>query len=91
MKENEISEKEKNYQIENKNELTLEKAKQLLGIDEDNKTISDEKLMAIISSIQLFCKVAYELYSEEQNQKIIKENNVTMIELNTIEELKEAA
>lgn len=91
MKENEISEKEKNCQTENKNELTLEKAKQLLGIDENNKPISDEKLMAIISSIQLFCKVAYELYSEEQNQKVIKDNNGTIIELNVSEELKEAA
>lgn len=91
MKENEISEKEENCQTENKNELTLEKAKQLLGIDENNKTISDEKLMAIISNIQLFCKVAYELYSEEQNQKVIKDNNGTIIELNAIEELKEAA
>lgn len=91
MKENEISEKEKSCKTENKNELTLEKAKQLLGIDENNKPISDEKLMAIICSIQLFCKVAYELYSEEQNQKVIKENNGTIIELNAFEELKEAA
>jgi hypothetical protein len=91
MKENEISEKDKNCQTENKNELTLEKAKQLLGIDDNNKLISDENLMAIISSIQLFCKVAYELYSEEQNQKVIKENNGTIIELNAFEELKEAA
>lgn len=91
MKENEISEKDKNCQTENKNELTLENAKQLLGIDDNNKPISDENLMAIISSIQLFCKVAYELYSEEQNQKVIKENNGTIIELNVFEELKEAA
>ena len=91
MKENEISEKEENCQTENKNELTLEMAKQLLGIDENNKAISDEKLMAIISNIHLFCKVAYELYSEEQNQKVIKDNNGTIIELNAFEELKEAA
>ncbi len=91
MKENEISEKEESCQTENKNELTLEMAKQLLGIDENNKAISDEKLMAIISNIQLFCKVAYELYSEEQNQKVIKDNNGTIIELNAFEELKEAA
>lgn len=91
MKETELIEKEENYQIENKNELTIEKAKQLLGIDDDNKTISDEKLMTIITNIQLFCKVAYELYSEEQNQIAIKNNNATIIELNALEELKEAA
>lgn len=91
MKENEIREKEKNCQTENKNELTLEKAKQLLGIDENNKPISDEKLEQIINSVNVFCKVAYELYSEELNQKVIKENNGTIIELNAFEELKAAA
>lgn len=85
MKENELSEKE----IENKNELTLEKAKELL----EDELISDEKLMKIISSIQIFCKVAYELYSEEQNQKVIfkneSENELQQIE--QTEQLKKAA
>jgi hypothetical protein len=85
MKEIELSE------IENQteNELTLEKARELLG-EESNKTMSDEKLEQIIKSVKVFCKVAYELYSEEQNQKVINESN-NIIELHPINELKEAA
>ena len=64
MRENELTEIEN----ENKNILTLEKARELLG---DNN-ISDEKLEKIISSIKVFCKVAYEMYSEQQNQKTKK-------------------
>lgn len=82
MKEQIFSEKEN----ENKEELTLEKARELLG---DND-ISDEKLEKIINSIKVFCKVAYELYSEEQNQKVNNETD-NIIELHLIEELKEAA
>jgi hypothetical protein len=85
MKEIELSEREN----ESENELTLEKARELLG-EESNKTISDEKLEQIINSIKVFCKVAYELYSEEQNQKVINETN-NIIELHPIQELKEAA
>ena len=82
MKEQIFSEKEN----ENKEELTLEKAREFLG----DKDISDEKLEKIINSIKVFCKVAYELYSEEQNQKANNEMD-NIIELHLIEELKEAA
>jgi hypothetical protein len=85
MKENVITEIEN----ENKNELTLEKARELLG-EESHKTISDEQLEQIINSVKVFCKVAYELYAEEQNQKVINETN-NVIELHPIKELKEAA
>lgn len=81
MKEILLTQKKK----ENKDELTLEKARELLK----DKTISDEKLNKIINGIKIFCKVAYELYNEEQNQKAIqRENNI--IELHP-EELKKAA
>lgn len=80
MKENELTEIEN----ENKNILTLEKARELLG---DN-VISDEKLEIIISNIKVFCKVAYEMYSEEQSQKLTKDN---VIELHPNQELKNAA
>lgn len=73
---------------ENKNELSLEKAKELLNLKDDS--ISDERLMKIINSVKIFCKVAYELYSEEQNQKATTEKD-NLIELHPIEQLKEAA
>lgn len=85
MKEIELREGEN----ESQNELTLEKARELLG-EESNKTISDEKLEQIIHSVKVFCKVAYELYAEEQNQKVINDTN-NIIELHPIKELKEAA
>jgi hypothetical protein len=50
---------------ENKLELTLENSRALLN---DN-SINDERLVKIINSIQLFCKIAYELYLEDQHQK----------------------
>jgi hypothetical protein len=85
MKEIELREIEN----ETENELTLEKARELLG-EESDKTISDEKLEQIINSVKVFCKVAYELYAEEQNQKVINETN-NIIELHPIQELKEVA
>lgn len=85
MKEKELSEKE----IGNKNALTLEKARELLK----DESMSDEKLTKIINSVQVFCKVAYELYSEEQNQKVSNKND-SVNEFQSIEQkeqLKEAA
>ncbi|MBI3518121.1 MAG: hypothetical protein HY062_02020 [Bacteroidetes bacterium] len=82
MKENETTEIEN----ENKNILTLEKARELLGEND----ISDEKLEMIISNIKVFCKVAYEMYCEEQNKKMDNEQD-TIIELHSNQELKEAA
>lgn len=81
MKERLLSEPEK----ENRNELTLEKARELLN----DESISDERLIKIINSIKIFCKVAYELYSEEQNQKAIQEekNSIAM----QLEQFKNAA
>jgi hypothetical protein len=61
-------------EAENKEELSHEKARELL----DDKNISDEQLEKIINSIKIFCKVAYELYSEEENKKI------SLIEIETI-------
>lgn len=93
MKEIELREIENNNNKETKGELTLEKARDLLGTNENDETLSDDKLEKIINSIKVFCKVAYELYSEEQNQKL-KNKQEIIIELDPIEEapqLKEAA
>jgi hypothetical protein len=93
MKEIELREIENDNNKETKGELTLEKARELLGTNENNEPLSDEQLEKIINSIKVFCKVAYELYSEEQNQKVKNEHD-TIIELYPIEgeqELKEAA
>ncbi len=93
MKEIELREIENDNNKETKGELTLEKARGLLGTNENNETLSDEKLEKIINSIKVFCKIAYELYSEEQNQKV-KNGTDTIIELYPIEkeqQLKKAA
>ena len=93
MKKIELREIENDYKKENNGELNLEKAKELLGLNENSEPLSEEQLEKIINSIKVFCKVAYELYSAEQNQKAKNEAD-TIIELNPIEkeqQLKEAA
>lgn len=72
---------------ENKNELSLEKVRELLNIKDG--AISDERLLKVINSVKIFCKVAYELYLEEQNQKSIEQEK-NIIELHS-DELKKAA
>lgn len=52
-----------------KHELTVENVRELLN----NENISEEKAMNIINSLKVFSKIVYELYSEEQNQKIVKD------------------
>jgi hypothetical protein len=47
------------------NELTLERAKALLG---ENK-ISEERLKKVLDRIKVFCKVAYQLYSKRNQVK----------------------
>jgi hypothetical protein len=45
------------------NELSLERAKALLG----NKEIKEEKLKKMLERIKTFCKVAYQLYLKRTN------------------------
>ena len=93
MKEIELREIENDNNKETKGELTLEKARELLGKNENNKTISDVELEKIINSIKVFCKVSYELYSEEQDKKTPNEQE-TISEFYPIEkeqQFKEAA
>lgn len=71
---------------EHKGELTLENSRELLN----DKTMSDERLEKIINSIKIFCKVAYELYSNEQEKKIEQIEIDNIIPLHP-EPLKEAA
>ena len=52
-----------------KHELTVENVRELLN----NENITEERAMDIINSLKVFSKIAYELYSEEQNQKIMKD------------------
>lgn len=74
---------------ESKEELTLDNVRTLL----EDKNSSDEQLEKIINSIKIFCKVSYELYSEEQNKKEeqIKTDDVITLHSEPIELLKEAA
>ncbi len=93
MKEIELREIENENKTETKCELTLEKARGFLTTNESNEMLSDEILEKIINSIKVFCKVSYELYSEEQDQKL-KNGNDKIIELYPIEkeqQHKEAA
>jgi hypothetical protein len=74
---------------ESKEELTLDNARALL----EDKNRSDEQLEKIINSIKIFCKVAYELYSEEQEKKEgqIEIDNVIPLHSEPSQQLKEAA
>jgi hypothetical protein len=76
----------KRNEKENKEELTLENSRALLN----DSTISDERLENIINSIQLFCKISYELYSEDRHQKQETIENVNE-EMITAKENKNAA
>lgn len=75
MKEERLTKNSKEIELykegvnDTKNELTLEKARKMLN----NENITDERVMNIITSLKVFSKIAYELYSEDQNQKIIKD------------------
>lgn len=94
MKEIELREVENdNNNKEIKSELTSEKARELLGTNENNESISDERLEKIINSVKVFCKIAYELYSEEYNDQKEKHENDIIISLDTEsnQQLQEAA
>ena len=54
--------------IKRVNELSLERAKALLG-----KEISEERLKKVVEQIKAFCKVAYQLYSTKNETE--KEND----------------
>ena len=49
-------------------ELSLDKAHEILG----DTQISDEELNKIIQSVRIFCKIAYELYAEQQEKASTK-------------------
>lgn len=66
---------------ENNDELSPKEIAELLG--ENN--LSDEELNGILKSVNIFCKVAYEIFAEQQNKK-----ECEIINLNH-EELKQAA
>lgn len=76
MKEN--SEKEWS---ENNDELSPKEVAELLG--ENN--LSEEELNNVLKSVNIFCKVAYQIFAEQQNK-----TECEVINLNH-EELKEAA
>ena len=47
--------------IKRVNELSLERAKALLG----EKKIPDEKLLRVLEQVKMFSKVAYQLYAKQ--------------------------
>ncbi len=55
--------------IKRVNELSLERAKALLG-----KDISEERLKKVVERIKAFCKVAYQLYSKTNVTEKEKDN-----------------
>lgn len=66
---------------ENNDELSPKEIAELLG--ENN--LSEEELNGVLKSVNIFCKVAYEIFAEQQNKK-----ECEIINLNH-EELKQAA
>ncbi len=51
------------------NELSLERAKALLG-----KEISEERLKKVVEQVKAFCKVSYQLYSKTNTADLEKDN-----------------
>jgi hypothetical protein len=56
--------------IKRVNELSLERAKALLG----EKEISEERLTKTLERIKAFCKVAYQLYSKTNETNVMGKN-----------------
>ncbi len=55
-----------------KDELNISKAKEIL----QDENMSDEELNKVINAVEIFCKVAYELYAEStQTENEIEEQN----------------
>ncbi|MGZ4056060.1 MAG: hypothetical protein ACXVPU_16785 [Bacteroidia bacterium] len=50
--------------IEGKNALNLDKAKELLK----DGTVNDIELEKIIDSLNIFCRISYELFEQEQHR-----------------------
>jgi hypothetical protein len=73
-----------NTELENKNELTLAKAREILN----DETISDEKLDKIIDSVNIFCRISYELFSSEQEKT---EQVGQIVQIEQTEFLRQAA
>ena len=67
---------------ENDNELTPEVIGKLLGED----SLSEEELNAVLKSVKIFCKVAYEIFAEQES-----DHEKKIIQLHNESELKEAA
>jgi hypothetical protein len=60
---------------EEQNEFGLAEMRKL--IDEENCTDSDEELKEVMNGIQLFCKVAYQLYAQQNTSE---NNNIIQLE-----------
>lgn len=52
-----------NSKLENKYQLTLAKAREILK----DEMIEDEKLNEIIDCVNIFCRISYELYSQQES------------------------
>lgn len=62
--------------IKRVNELTLERAKALLG--KEKEEISEEKLKKMMEQVKAFCKVAYQLYAKT-NATELENGNVRQL------------
>lgn len=71
--------------IKRVNELSLERAKALLG-----KEISEERLKKVVERIKAFCKVAYQLYSKT-NATEMESDNVRQLYAEPPDEFTNAA
>ena len=51
-------------EVEDKNALTLDKARELLK----DGTINDMEMEKIIDSVSIFCRISYELFSQAEQE-----------------------
>ncbi len=53
-----------NREVEDKNALSLDKARELLK----DGTINDIELENVIDSVSIFCRISYELFSKTEDE-----------------------
>ncbi|MBL7920687.1 MAG: hypothetical protein JNJ40_10260 [Bacteroidia bacterium] len=76
--------------IKQVDELSLERAKALLGREKEE--ISEERLKKVVEQVKAFCKVAYRLYSKTNNSATdLKGDNVRQLYCEPPDEFTNAA
>lgn len=76
--------------IKQVDELSLERAKALLG--KEKEEISEERLKKVVEQVKAFCKVTYQLYSKANNSATdLESDNVRQLYSEPPDEFTNAA